>query len=196
MRIAQNHGRAARIGGLGFEIIKINAIVAVLVQYQLVVENGQTIVLGGKGERVIDRPLDNDLISRSGDGSQGRVDGRHHAVGQAHPRRVDMEIMTMLHPIEKSCEVVFSGVIVTEYVMGGRLDESLDYFRSRFEFHVCHGQGHHIFAVLTHLFHDLMPFGGRRVMTLKNRIEIVRGMLCQNHCFSFFTTGENKPDPS
>ena len=33
-------------------------------------------------------------------------------------------------------------------------------------------------------------------MTLKNRIEIVRGMLCQNHCFSFFTTGENKPDPS
>ena len=85
VRIAQNHGRAARIGGLGFEIIKINAIVAVLVQYQLVVENGQTIVLGGKGERVIDRPLDNDLISRSGDGSQGRVDGRHHAVGQAHP---------------------------------------------------------------------------------------------------------------
>ena len=43
-----------------------------------------------------------------------------------------MEIMTMLHPIEKSCEVVFSGVIVTEYVMGGRLDESLDYFRRKY----------------------------------------------------------------
>ena len=171
--VAQHDGRAARVGGFGGQIVEIHGVMAGLVHDQLVVEDGEPVVLGRRSERVVDGSLDDDLVSGMGHRAQGRVDGRHDAVGQAHPFRPDPPVVAAVHPADQRVEIRVGRIIVAEDVGLRGMDERVDDLGGRLELHVGHGHGDHVVVPGAHVLLDHVPLHGSGVPPVHQGLKIV-----------------------
>ena len=176
VRVAQHDGGAARVGGLGLQVLVVHHVAAVL-KLQRVVQQGQAVVAGGGHERRVGRALHDHAVAGVGHGAQGRVDGRHDAVGERDPFGLDAQRVAAPHPAHQGIEILVGGVVVAEDVMLGGVDQRLHDLGGGLELHIGHGQGDDILIARPHIGFDHVPLGRGRAPAVHQRLEIVHASL-------------------
>ena len=147
-----------------------------LIVDECVVEDRQPIVLRGRGEGVIHRPLDHDRIARVCERAQGRMDSGHHTVGERDPFRAHLHVVPARHPTGEGCEIIVGGVVIAEHIVSGCVHDRLDDLRRRFEFHVGDGHGDHVVIAFAHVVFDQFPFDRCGVASFYTCREVVHAL--------------------
>ena len=136
-----HHDHLGALIDLGFQAVKIDGVVAVLILGQLVVYDYPAVLPHGVVEGAVHRRHDNHPVAGIGEGQHAHGQGGHHAGAEFHPFFLNVPVVAASHPGGDGGEqaVAVEGVAV-HGVAQAALHSGLNLGSHR-EVHVCHPHG-------------------------------------------------------
>ena len=127
------------------KILKIYMVLSVLFQFQCIIHNSASVVCDHFTERIVNRLLDDNCVSRLCERLYCHRERKYHARGFHQPVFFHMPAMLLLHPCRNCLKIFFLYLTVSKNSMCNTFLDRLCDLRCHLEIHISHPERKHIF---------------------------------------------------